>query len=90
VHLTHLFNHCLWLGHFTAPCKEEKIITLPKPSKEPKFSQNLLLISLLSTTGKLFKELILRTIQKHTEEGTLLNAGQFGFQAEHSHSNVTI
>jgi hypothetical protein len=28
--------------------------------------------------------MILRTIQKHTEERNLLNASQFGFRADHS------
>jgi hypothetical protein len=40
VHLTHLFNQCLWLGQFLALWKEAKIITLPKPRKDPKFPQN--------------------------------------------------
>jgi hypothetical protein len=35
--VTHLVNHCLWLGHFLAPWKEEKIITLLNPAKNPKF-----------------------------------------------------
>jgi hypothetical protein len=34
--------------------------------------------------GKLFEKLILRTIQKHTEERNFLNASQSGFQAGHS------
>jgi hypothetical protein len=34
--------------------------------------------------GKLFEVLILRKIQKHTEERNLLNACQFGFRADHS------
>jgi hypothetical protein len=38
----------------------------------------------LCTTGKLFEKLILRTILKHTEEVNLLNANQFGFQADYS------
>jgi hypothetical protein len=84
VHLTHLLNHCLRLGHFPAPWKEAKIITLSKPDKDPKFPQNLRPISLLSTTGKLCEKLILRAIQKHTEERNLLNSSQFGFRADHS------
>jgi hypothetical protein len=60
VHLTHLFNHCLRFGHFLAPRKEAKVITLPKPDKEPKFSPHICPISLLSTTGKLCEKLILR------------------------------
>jgi hypothetical protein len=55
VHLTHLFNHCYRLCHFLASWNEAKIITLPKPSKDPKFHKNLRPISLLSTTSKLFK-----------------------------------
>jgi hypothetical protein len=66
VHLTHLFNHCLRLGHFPTSLKEAKIITLPKPSEDPKLPQNMRPISLLSTKGKRFQKLILRTIQKHT------------------------
>jgi hypothetical protein len=34
--------------------------------------------------GKLFEKLILRTIQKHTEERNLLNASKFGFRADDS------
>jgi hypothetical protein len=83
VHLTGLFNHCFRLSHFSAPWKEAKIITLPKPGKDPKFPQNLRPISLLSNTAKLFQKLILRTIQKHVEERNLLNASQFGFRADH-------
>jgi hypothetical protein len=84
VHLTHLFNHCLWLSHFPKPWRETEVKTLPKPSKDPKFPQNLRPISLLSTTGKLFKKVILKIVQKHTEERGLLNTGQFSFHAHHS------
>jgi hypothetical protein len=41
VPLIHLVNHCLRFGHFLAPWKEAKVITLSKPSKDPKFFQNL-------------------------------------------------
>jgi hypothetical protein len=84
VRLTHLFNHRLRVCHLPAPWKEAKIITLPNPGKDSKFPQNLRLISLLSTTGKLYEELILRTIQRHIEERNLLNTSQFGFRAHHS------
>jgi hypothetical protein len=55
VHLTHLFNHWFQISHFPTPWKEAKIITLPKPGKDPKFPQNLIPINLLSTTCKLFE-----------------------------------
>jgi hypothetical protein len=84
VHLTHLLNHCLWLSHFPKPLKQAKVITLPKQSKDPKFPQNLHPFSLLCTTGKLFEKVILKIVQRHTEERGLLNASQFGFCAHHS------
>jgi hypothetical protein len=84
VHLTNLFNHCIRLSHFPNPWKEAKVITLPKPGKDPKFPQNLRPISLLSTTGQLFENVILKILQKHIEERGLLNASQFDFRARHS------
>jgi hypothetical protein len=80
VHLLHLINHCLRLSHFPIPWKDAKIITLPKPGKDSKFLHNLLPISLLSTTGKLF-EVILYIVKRHIDEKGLLNAGQFGLRA---------
>jgi hypothetical protein len=82
--LTHLFNHCFRLAHFPKSWKEAKIITLPKPGKDPKFPQNLRPISLLPTTGKLFEKVILQSLKKHIDEKGLLNASQFGFRARHS------
>jgi hypothetical protein len=51
-------NHCLQQSHFPKPWKEARVITLLKPGKDPKFLKNLCLISLLSTTGKLFEKVI--------------------------------
>jgi hypothetical protein len=84
VYLTHLFNHCLRLSHFPKSWKEAKVITLPKPGKDPKYPRNLHPISLLSTTDKLYEKIILNIVQKHIEERSLLNASQYGFRARHS------
>ena len=84
MHLTHLFNQCIRLFYCPEPWKVAKIITLPKPGKDPKFLQNLRPISLLPTTGKLFEKVICKILQKHTVEGNLLNASQFRFRASHS------
>jgi hypothetical protein len=59
-------------------------MALPKPGKNSKFPENLRPISLLSTTGKLFQKLILKTIHGHIAERNLLNASQFRFRARHS------
>jgi hypothetical protein len=65
------------------PWKDTKIVTLPKPVKDSKFPQNLRLIILLSTTGKLFEKVILKIVQRLIDEKGLLNTGHFGFRARH-------
>jgi hypothetical protein len=88
VHLTHLVNHCLRLSHFPKPWKEANI-TLPKPGKDPKFPQNLRPITLLSTTGKLFEKVSLKIVQRHVDEGGLLNARSlFSLPVTERHFNV--
>jgi hypothetical protein len=64
VHLSHLFNHCFRLSYFPNIWKEVKVITLPKPGKDPKFPQNLRQISLLSTTGKVLEKAIQKNSPK--------------------------
>jgi hypothetical protein len=59
VHLTHLINHRIRLSHFPTSWKEAKVVALPKPGKDPKFSQNLRPVSLLSSTGEVFEKVIL-------------------------------
>jgi hypothetical protein len=67
----------LWLWYsccFSAPWKEVKIIALPKPGKNPKFSENLRPISACLLRGKRFEKLILKAIHRHIAERNLLNA----------------
>jgi hypothetical protein len=59
VPLTHLFNPWFRLGHFMAPWKEAKIITVLKPNKNPKFSPDIRPVGILSTTDKLLEKIIL-------------------------------
>jgi hypothetical protein len=80
---TRLFSHCFRLPHFPSSWKEANVTNLPKPGKDSKFPQSLRSISLLSTTGKLFENAILKTFQRHVEENNLLNACQFGFHVCH-------
>jgi hypothetical protein len=60
------------------------VIALPKPSKDPKFPQNLRPISLLSSAGKVFEKIILQIVNKLIRENNMLSASQFGFRARHS------
>jgi hypothetical protein len=82
VHLTHLFNQCCGCRIFHH-LGGSKVITSPKPGKDPKFPQNLRQIS-ISTTGRLSEKVILTTVQRHAEKDNVLNACQFGFRARHS------
>jgi hypothetical protein len=84
VHLTHLFNQCIRLSYFPKSWKEAKVVALPKPGKDPKFPQNVRLIILLSSTGKVFVKGILEIAKRHIEERNMLNASQFGFRACYS------
>jgi hypothetical protein len=43
------------------------VIALLKPSKDPKFPQNLRPINLLSTTGKFFERVIPKIVQSQVE-----------------------
>jgi hypothetical protein len=84
VYLTYLFNHCLRLSYFPKYWKEARVITLPKPGKDPIYPQNLRPISLLSTTAELIGKVILKILQRHTQGKGRLNASQFGFRASHN------
>jgi hypothetical protein len=50
---------------FSQSWKEAKMITLPKPGKDPKFPQNLHPIRLLSTTNTFFERVVLRIFLRH-------------------------
>jgi hypothetical protein len=85
--LTHLlvFSHCLRLSHFPNPWKEAKVITLPNPVRNPKFTQNLRPISLPSTTCKLFEKSHSENNPKHIEQkgSSLSKPVWFPFTSQH-------
>jgi hypothetical protein len=84
VRLARLFKHCISLSYFPEFWKEAKLMTFPKVGKDPRFSQNLRQISLLSTTDKPFGKVILKIVQRHIDERDLLHARQFGVRACYS------
>jgi hypothetical protein len=84
VHLTRLFSHCLGLSHFPKPWEEGEFITFTKQGRVPKFRHNLHLVFLLSATAKLFAKVILKIVQRYSEERGLLNASQSGFLVRQS------
>jgi hypothetical protein len=62
------------LSHFPTSWKEAIVVALPKPGKDPKFTQNLRPINLLPSTGKVFEKVILEIVKRHIWERNLLNA----------------
>jgi hypothetical protein len=57
---------------------------LLKPGKDQIYTQNLCRTDLLSTTGKRFEKVILKIVQRHTEQRGLPNASHFAFHTHHS------
>lgn len=84
IYLTILFNCFLQAAAFPSRWKNAKIITIPKPGKNPTYPQNLRPISLLSTISKLYERILLRRIWSHIEPNNLVPLQQFGFRAGHS------
>jgi hypothetical protein len=80
-HLTYLFYHCRRLDHFLASWKRKRIITLPKPGKDRTISPNLESDQPLLQYGQI---IWFKNSSKTHWNGNLLNASQFGFQANHS------
>jgi hypothetical protein len=84
VHIAKLINHCIRLSYFPKPWKEPKMIALPKPGEDPKFSHSPCPVRLLFPMGRFFKKNILKVIQRHVEGRNLPNASQIGFCANYS------
>jgi hypothetical protein len=72
------------LRHFPARWKTTTVIFIPKPGKDPKFSQNHRPISLLSTVGKVIEKLIHSKITKVIRANHTIPDEQFGFRPKHS------
>jgi len=83
-HLSQLLNHCFQFSYLPSSWKLVKVLTLSKPGKDPKLSQNLRSISLLFTRDKLFEKVIIKIVQRQIVEKILINASQFGFHEHHS------
>jgi hypothetical protein len=77
-------EHCTSLSHFPNSLKEAKVITVPKHGKDPKFPQNLRLLSHLSITGELFRKVGIKIVHGHVQASDLFNASHFGSRARYS------
>jgi hypothetical protein len=77
-------NGMFRLRHFPAHWKTANVIFIPKPEKNPKFSQNHRPIGLLSRVGKVIEKLIHFRLAKVTHANHTIPDEQFGFRPKHS------
>ncbi|GFY56704.1 probable RNA-directed DNA polymerase from transposon X-element [Trichonephila inaurata madagascariensis] len=86
-YLTKVFNRCLAHNYFPKAWKHAIITVLPKPGKDDKLAINYRPISLLSTMGKIFEKIVLKRIQKFTQDNSIIPNFQHGFQEKTSTSH---
>jgi hypothetical protein len=84
--LVALFNAILRKQYFPPVWKHARVISIMKPEKDPALPSSYRPISLLDTTGKVFKKILLSRIQSEVRGRGLLRDEQFGFRPKHSTS----
>ncbi|GJQ87839.1 hypothetical protein Trydic_g1807 [Trypoxylus dichotomus] len=82
--ITYIFNAAFKLHHFPSPWKTATVIPAPKPGKEPRLATSYRPISLLPAISKIFEKILLRYIDKYTNDNSVLPPEQFGFRRKHS------
>lgn len=82
--LTKIINACIDLCYFPSHFKTAKVISILKPSKDPKMATSYRPISLLSSIGKIFERIIRNKLNNFLTENSILKDEQFGFKEEHS------
>ncbi|GJQ87704.1 hypothetical protein Trydic_g14166 [Trypoxylus dichotomus] len=82
--ITYIFNAAFKLQHFPSPWKTAIVIPVPKPGKEPRLATSYRPISLLPAISKIFEKILLRYVDKYTNDNSVLPPEQFGFRRKHS------
>lgn len=82
--LPRLYTACLMEGHFPSRWKQEIIVFIPKPGKDPTTPEGFRPITLLNNMGKLFERIIKTILDQHLENINFLNSKQFGFRKGYS------
>lgn len=84
IYLTKIINACIDLCYFPSHFKIEKIISILKPTKDPKYAASYRPISLLSSVGKILERVINTKLSDFLTENSCISTKQFGFRPEHS------
>ncbi|GJQ88135.1 hypothetical protein Trydic_g13141 [Trypoxylus dichotomus] len=78
--ITYIFNAAFKLQHFPSPWKTATVIPVPKPGKEARLATSYRQISLLPAISKIFEKILLRHVDKHTNDNSVMPPEQFGFR----------
>ncbi len=84
MYLTKVINACVDFCCFPRQFKVAKVISILKPTKDPKNSSSYRPISLLSSVGKIFERVINTKLSEFLEENSTISPKQFGFRPEYS------
>ena len=82
--LSYLFNACFNLSYFPKAWKHALVVPVPKPNKDSTNPMNYRPISLLCSISKIFERIILKRLQNHITNHSILPNEQFGFRQSHS------
>lgn len=82
--MTKIINACIDLCYFPRHFKIAKIISILKPTKDPKCAASYRPISLLSSVSKILERVLNTKLDVFLTENSAINPKQFGFRAEHS------
>ncbi|GJQ88739.1 hypothetical protein Trydic_g21044, partial [Trypoxylus dichotomus] len=77
---TYIFNAALKLQYFPSAWKTATVVPVPKPGKEPRLATSYRPISLLPAISKIFEKILLRHVNKYTNQHSVLPPEQFGFR----------
>jgi hypothetical protein len=80
----YILNAIIRLVYWPKSLKQEQIIMLPKPGKNPIDVTSYRPISLLLTISKVLEKLILKRINKESNPQDWIPIHQFGFRRAHS------
>ena len=82
--LRRIFNACLSLGHFPAAFRTSRVISIPKPGKDPTSTAGHRPIALLSCMSKKLEALLRGRLAQHMEESNRWSEHQYGFRRRRS------
>lgn len=83
-YLTAIFNSMLRIGYYPTKWKHSIIIPIPKPGKNPAYTENYRPISLIPIIAKVIEKLILKRLLKYINEISYIPHFQFGFKEKYS------